>query len=400
MMMNKVLIAGYGSAGQYLVDFLMKDHRIQNLKEICIISRTPEDQVEPRLNITRVAAGLSGRYIPIRYRQCDFNNVDQMATILAQENPQVVVYTGRYASGLKYGEFSYPHDIGYGVWIPMSLPYIYNLMKAHKAAGSSAKVINTSFPDGVNYLLGQVEDADTPYCGAGNLNHLIPRIKRAVSEIYPCRVEDLEVDLACAHYVNTYVSKEGTERNGASLLSVWTPGVEDPCGTVYCGDADFEHQDPYKFEIFKRCKDISAGGQIRNQMIATDCAELVRLLTAENDISYESAIHVPGVAGRPGGQRYTIVRNPDTYENELKDCSKWSQDEISKVNLIGLYNDGIEIKEGKIFFTDYSRDKMKEVYGLDYPKYLEAPDAQRFADEISQKLREVKSLKESVTESR
>lgn len=386
--MNKVLIAGYGSAGQYLVDFLMKDHRIQNLKEICIISRAPEEQVEPRLNITRVAAGLSGRYIPIRYRQCDFNNVDQLATILTQENPQIVVYTGRYASGLKYGEFSYPYDIGYGVWIPMSLPYIYNLMKAHKAAGSTAKVINTSFPDGVNYLLGQVEDADTPYCGAGNLNHLIPRIKRAVSEIFPCRIEDLEVDLACAHYVNTYVSKEGTERNGASLLNVWDPG--DLYNGTYCEDEDLSHQDPYKFEIFKRCKDISASGQIRNQMIATDCAELVRLLTAGGDLRHESAIHVPGVEGRPGGQRYVITRNPDTNENELVSSSRWSQDEIFKTNLTGLYNDGIEIKESKIFFTDYSRDKMKEVYGLDYPKYLEACDAQKFADEISQKLREIK----------
>lgn len=373
--MSKILVAGYGSAGQYVMDFILKDHRISQIEEIHVMSRKSETEVTPRIDISRVSAGLSERFIPIIYHQCDFNNVESMTQIIYEVSPEVIVYTGRYASGLKYGEFSYPNNIGYGVWMPMSFPYIYKLMKAVEMSGVSTKVINTSFPDGVNYLLSQINLS--PYCGAGNINHLIPRIKRAASEMYRVPVNEVTVKLACAHYVNTYVSKEGSERKGASLIKV------SHGNRVLINDESFYRQDPRKKELFSRCKDNSAGGQIRNQMIATDCAEIVRILL--NKDSYDKEIiHIPGINGLPGG-RTCIGTCGMLIPEELS----WSFGEINEINLIGLKNDGVVIVDDGICFTQEVIDKMKSVFNLEYPSKLKINDIQSFADEIYSKLKEV-----------
>lgn len=374
----KVLIAGYGSTGQYVVDFLLKDHRINNLDAIHIMSRKTNHEVGPRLTISKIAAGISKRYIPLIYHCCDFNNIVSMSNILSSVRPDVVVYTGRYASGLKYGAFSYPHDIGYGVWMPMSLPYIRNLMIAVKDSGIDTKVVNTSFPDGVNYLLDQ--EGLSPYCGAGNINHLIPRIKYA-SDSWGDPKYTYDINFVCSHYVNTYVSKEGTDRGAPSLLRI---RLHDEKGhdLFLINDKNLQDQDSFKNHLFDYCRDNSAGGQIRNQMIATDCAEIVRILLGRESLDpSEGQIHLPGYKGLPGGFRVNLVS--DTID------SCWSISEVCKVGEEGLRRDGVFIKDKKLHFTQINRDKMKEIYHIDYPENISVCDIQKFADEISSKLKEV-----------
>lgn len=379
VLMNEILIAGYGSVGQYLLDFILKDHRINNISKIHIMSRKTESEVKPRIDISRVAAGLSERFIDIEYHSIDFNNVSAMADLINKVKPNVIVYTGRYASGLKYGAFSYPNQIGYGVWMPMSFPYIYNLMKAVKMSDVKTKVINTSFPDGVNYLLGELDLA--PYTGAGNINHLVPRIKNAASLLFRVSPSDLNVNFVCSHYTNTYVSKEGSSKGSPSLLRV----VNKLTGEVYIGDKNYTDgtDDLKESVLFPLCKDNSAGGQVRNQMIATDCAELVRYLT---DPESEGVIHVPGFKGRPGGFRVQAV-NGILVRN-----SYWNQDLTDQVGKEGLLCDGVSIRDKKLYFSNTAISKMKEVFNLDYPSYgLTVDEIQPFADEISAKLKEVSS---------
>lgn len=367
-MSKSVLVAGYGSAGQYVVDFLLKDHRIKNIDTIYIMSRKSLQDVEPRLEISKISAGISCRYISLKYVCCDFNDIDEMALVLSEIKPDVVVYTGRYASGLKYGAYSYPNEIGYGVWLPMSFPYIYKLMQAVKKSGIETKVINTSFPDGVNPLLDTVGLA--PYCGAGNLNHLIPRIEN----VFIRRGYDpqyLDVNLVGSHYLNTYVSKEGTVKGCPFDLSVmyltpeliWEELVKDK-------------EDALK--VFAECKDNSAGGHIRNQMIATDCAEIVRLLT-EN--THNQTIHVPGFQGLPGGCR-VVVRGSEKFVVD----SNVPVEKIKEINTEGLRLDGVVIEDGAVRFTDEVRSKMKSVFGIKYPGLLYVEDMQKFADKIRERL--------------
>lgn len=368
--MAKVLIAGYGSAGQYLVDFLLKDHRLNSLDEIYIMSRKSLSEVEPRLRISTISAGLSGNYTPIKYVKCNFDDIDRMAEVVSEIEPDVVVYTGRYASGLKYGSFSYPNGIGYGVWLPMSFPYIYKLMQAVKKSGVETKVINTSFPDGVNPLLDTVDLA--PYCGAGNLNHLIPRIKKVFAKrgYDPYR---LSVDLVGSHYLNTYVSKEGITRGCPFKLSIKNYDSYD--------FEDLIRDDEDALKVFANCKDNSAGGQVRNQMIATDCAEIVRLLT--EDTPCKETIHVPGFKGLPGGCR---VISSGSHCKGFSVDSNSTIEEIKEINTEGLRLDGVVVKEGAVKFTDEVRSKMKSVFDIEYPKVLYVEDMQNFADKIRERL--------------
>lgn len=363
--MSKVLVAGYGSAGQYVVDFLLKDHRIEVpscLSEIHIMSRKPFSEINPRLEISRVAAGISERYVPLLYHQADFDDHDRMVEVLQEVDPDVIVYTGRFASGLKYGAFSYPQGIGYGVWIPLSLVYITKLMKAVKASGIETKVINTSFPDGVNYYLNSLGLA--PYCGAGNLNHLVPRIKRAAARRFMIPASSIDVDLVCSHYTNTYVSKEGTTRGSLFLLSV---------DSLYDSLLFGPLETPESEEFFSTCKDNSAGGQIRNQMIATDCAEITRYLI---DPYADGVIHVPGFNGLPGGVRCRARRRT------LELNTQWDLEDIVDVNTQGLKMDGVVIDRDVINFTDEVREKMERSYQIKYPEHLYPDEVENFAVKI------------------
>lgn len=367
--MSKVLIAGYGSAGQYLTDFILKDHRI-NVDEIHIMSRKSNKEVEPRLDISRVASGISERFIPLIYHQADFDDIDAMSTIIEEVKPNIIVYTGRFASGIKYGAFSYPHDIGYGVWMPLAVPYIYNLMRAVKKTSVDPKVINTSFPDGTNYLLDGAGLA--PTCGAGNLNHLIPRIKRAIVENTPeiKSVKDIQVRLVGSHYLNTYVSKEGTSRGCPSYLTV-----------QYDSSRYLLNEDQLN-RLYSKCKDNSASGQIRNQMIASDCAELVRLMTSDFNFESTRFIHIPGINGYPGGYP-ALVDFRGSIQLDLKNVTF---DQAVKANIEGLQRDGVVIEGSRIRFTDDVRSKMESIYSISYPLYLDIEDCEDFAKEISCKL--------------
>lgn len=375
--MSKVMICGYGSAGQYVLDFLLKDHRItpEMLECIYIVSRKSVEEVTPRITISTVSASISERYIPVKYASCDFDNIEMMAEVIDDAKPDVIVYTGRFASGLKYGSFSYPNNIGYGVWMPLSTVYIYKLMKAVKLSGVKTKVINTSFPDGVNPLLASIGLA--PYTGAGNINHLIPRIKKACSSIFNVEISDIDVDFACSHFVNTYVSKEGTSRGCETKLQV----VHRPSQTVLYTDIPNRLKTYEKYEtslkdtIFSLCKDKSASGQIRNQMIATDCAEIVRYLI---DPKSEGFIHVPGLEGLVGGLRGYAHNQEIVIAN-----SDFSVDERVEANREGLCRDGVVLLgNGIIQFTDDVIYKMKKVFDLTYPVLLPIEDFEEFAGEV------------------
>lgn len=367
-MSKKIMVAGYGSAGQYVLDFLLKDFRIDpnDISEIHVMSRKSEEEVSPRLEISKIAAGIVGRFFNITYHSCDFNDIDKMAEILSEVSPDFIVYTGRYVSGIKYGAYSYPNQIGYGVWLPLAFPYIYKLMQAVKKSGIKTKVINSSFPDGVNYLLSTIDMA--PYCGAGNLSHLIPRIRRSAIELFGnSNKNSVYINLIGSHYLNTYVSKEGTSKGCPSYLKVRING-KDVC----------DDDEKIKEQIYKKCKDDSASGQIRNQMIATDCEEIIASMI-NREVSPN--FHVPGLNGFPGGARVKVDYDGNLY---------YDNDDIlegAEINIKGLRLDGIHIVEGAVEFTEYSRSRMKSVFNIDYPEKLYIEDIQKFADKIVEVLK-------------
>ena len=141
------------------------------------------------VNIVKVAGLIRGKNksrVSI-YCNLDLNSEESIVQCLNEIEPDIVVNSSRAYSGLKYGSISWNNIRAYGIWTPLSIKYIKNIMAAHERVGSSAIVINTSYSDAVIPWLKSAGKA-YPDFGSGNINHLIPRIKLAVAEQY--HIED------------------------------------------------------------------------------------------------------------------------------------------------------------------------------------------------------------------
>lgn len=359
-MADKVMIVGYGSTGKYVLDMLVRLREFEDC-EITIVSRTSEEEAGKRINLTLVSAGIFGNYPKVKYMACDINDTERLSGIISSVEPDVIAYTGRYMKGFKYGEFSYPNEIGYGVWTPMSAVLSAKLMKAVKKAGLETRVINTSYGDAVSPLLAAYGLA--PYTSAGNLNHLIPRIARAYETLTGVPAEETEVTFVGSHYANTYISKEGTAKGSAYLLDIkGNTKVDDD-------------------EIFRRCGIPTASGPERNIMIASDVVMLIRYMLEKSNNVYK--IHVPGPFGKIGG--YPVL----FQKGEMRlDETVFTEEEMTAVNKDSLRCDGIEeIDSNGIHFTDEVIRKMKDVFGIEYPKTVTLEECESFAEKIAERLR-------------
>ena len=356
---QKVMIIGYGSTGKYVLDMLT---RLSDLSgcEYIVVSRAKEEEAEKRINLTLVSAGIFGNYPKVRYRACDVNDVKQLSELIAQEAPDVIAYTGRYMKGFKYGEFSYPNQIGYGVWTPLAVVLVEKLMRAVKLSGVPARVINTSYGDAVSPLLAVHGLA--PYTSAGNLNHLIPRIARAYEKLSTKPASQCDVTFVGSHYANTYISKEGTTKGSPCLLHIeGNEGIKEE-------------------EIWKLCAVPTASGPERNVMIASDVVMLIRLMLDRS--GEEKKIHAPGPFGKIGGYPL-IFRHGQMHMDE----THFSMEEMERVNAESLHCDGIDrLDENGIHFTDEVIGKMKTVFGIDYPKTLALEDCEEFSERLAETL--------------
>lgn len=362
----KIMIVGLGSTGNYVLDLASKRETFRDCR-FTVVSRTPVEEAQKRLNITRVSAGLFDLYPDIEYRAQDVTDIEGMAELIRACRPDFIAYTGRYMKGLKYGGFSYPNGIGYGVWLPLAVVLVEKLMRAVKKSGVHTKVINTSYGDGVSPALQTVGLA--PMVSAGNLNHMIPRIKRAVCRLIGGQASpyDVRVRLVGSHYLNTYVSREGSVKGSAYDL-YWT------CkGEKIQGISDEQ--------IFALCNVPTVSGPERNWMIASDVVRLLELMLAADGKEY--SIHAPGPFGLLGGY-------PLLFQNgEMRlDESVLSKARMEAINKDNLRCDGIDaIDRDGLHFTGEARDKMKQVFGIDYPKILRVEDCESFAQELAAAVR-------------
>ena len=143
----KVAILGLGSVGNYLLNYL-NSWDFDNI-DIYIGSKSPE-KAEKDVNISKVAAIIrNGKSKNIYIKTIDLNNVESITSFIKDVSPDFIVNSSRVYTGLKYGSISWNTIRAYGLWAPLSVRYIKNIMEAHEKADSKAVVINTSYSDAV-----------------------------------------------------------------------------------------------------------------------------------------------------------------------------------------------------------------------------------------------------------
>ena len=129
----RIMIMGLGSVGNYLMDYLMStaDDGI----EIFVVGRNYEKMLSD-VNIVKVASLIRNQNRTSIHiiSGIDFNNVPAIAKCLKDNKPDIIVNSSRAYSGLKYGSISWKNVRAYGIWAPLAIKYIKNIMAAYEDA--------------------------------------------------------------------------------------------------------------------------------------------------------------------------------------------------------------------------------------------------------------------------
>lgn len=347
-----VMILGLGSVGAYLLDYLLS--RNDDALRIVVVGRNADKMISD-VNIVRVGALIRGlnRSQVIIESGIDFNDIVSIEQCIKKYQPDFLVNTSRVYSGLKYGSLSWNNIRAYGIWSPLAIKYIRNIMLACDKADMKGVVINTSYSDAV---IPWLKTAGIPYpdFGSGNINHLIPRIKYAVADII--NVSDfwnIDIMYATSHFHDVVISKEGHSENVPQLLKVFYQGKE----------LDVEQN-----EILKRCKILMPTDAKRNMMNASSNYNIIATIIDAVRLKKKGKVFSPGAFGEIGGYPIAIQSSVDKLEAHI-DESVFAIDDMRNANRQSIALDGIEdVRDGYLIYTDLLLEKVKNMWGVKLPK--------------------------------
>lgn len=361
-----VMILGLGSVGTYLLDFLVS--RNDEAMKIVVVGRNAE-KMENNVNIVRISALIRklNRSQIVLESGVDFDNVEQIAECIKKYQPDFIVNSSRVYSGLKYGTISWNNLRAYGIWSPLAIKYIRNIMEACEIADMSGIVINTSYSDAVIPWLKTAGKA-FPDFGSGNMNHLVPRIKYAVAEIK--EIPDfwnVDVMFATAHFHDVVISKEGQNEGVTQLLKVYYQGEE----------LDIDQN-----EIFNRCKIAMPTDEKRNMMNASSNYDIIVSVIDAVRTGERRKIFSPGVFGEIGGYPVQIDATGEGLQAYI-DESVFSMEEMRAANRRSIALDGIEnVEDGALIYTDALVQKVADAFGVELPKKVKFEEIDRVAEYI------------------
>lgn len=360
----KIMIIGLGSVGNYLLSYLLSTG--DEKTEIIIAGRNAE-KMQSDVNIARISALIrrENRTKVIVEGGVDLENIDSIKNCLEKYSPDIIVNTSRVYSGLKYGSISWKNIRAYGIWIPLSVKYIRNIMLAYEKADCKAVVINTSYSDGTIPWIKSAGIA-CPDFGSGNLNHLLPRIKFAVANEFA--IEDfwnINACIATAHFHDVVISKEGQNEGVPQLLKVFYRGRE----------IDIDQDDILKKSVIPMPVDAK-----RNMMNASSNFDIIQCIlravrTGSNEVFYS-----PGAFGEIGG--YPVLIDGNSLTAKI-DETCFSLAEMREKNRLSIALDGIErIENSCMSYTENLIQKVKKAFGVTLPKTVHFDEIDRTADFI------------------
>lgn len=362
----KVMILGLGSVGNFLLDYLLSS---ENERLTIIVAGRNREKMEEDVNIAQVAAVIrrKNRSRVIIADGVDLENLDTIAHCLDLYQPDIIVNTSRVYSGLKYGSISWQSIRAYGIWTPLSIRFIRNIMKAYQSVNSRAIVINTSYSDATIPWLKSAGMA-YPDFGSGNVNHLLPRIKFAVAQKHHIRdFWNIDAILATAHFHDVVISKEGQ-----------TEGMEQLLEIRYRGEKLSIDQN----EVFRACSIPMPTDAKRNMMNASSNYELIQIMLKALENCSCERVFSPGALGELGG--YPVLIDGSTPEPHAQiDCSIFPLEAMKIKNRESLALDGIEdVRDGCLVYTEYLLKKVQLAFGVQLPKKVPFDEIDQVAQYI------------------
>lgn len=364
----RIALFGFGSVANYLFDYLMSWEYQQIEIHICTRNIV---KVNSDINIIKVANAIrynSAKDIIIH--EIDLDKISSIEILLREINPDFIVNTSRAYSGIKYGSISWNTIRAYGIWMPLSVKFIHNIMIAYERSESKGIVINTSYSDGTNPWLKSA-GISYPDFGSGNLNHLIPRIKYGVSSLFNVKnFDEILVILATSHFHDVVISKEGQTEGIDPLLKIYVSG------------------NPIKFnsaELYRRCALEMPTNEKRNMMNASSNFEIISKVVRSATQGTKELLHSPGFAGNIGGYPVYVNYSDPNVISYVESAFNFNQ--MLDHNKKSLALDGIEkIENGFMFYTEKLIKDTKISFGINIPRAVHIEDANIVANLLIEKI--------------
>lgn len=362
----RIAIFGLGSVGNYLLTYLLTE--FSNI-EVFVVGRSINKMICD-VNVARISNGIRHNvYTPVAVVEADFNNIDQLASVIKSIHPDFIVNSSRAYSHIKYGSISWKNVRAYGIWTPLSVKFIKNIMEGVRLSDISPIIINTSYPDATNAWL-RTGGYTYPDFGSGNLNHLIPRILFAIAAKYNIiDIHNIDITIATSHFHDILISNEGI-----------TEGVDPLFNASYKGKTLLIDT----AQIYKQCSIPMPSDEKRNMMNASSNFEIIYKIIDTINKQSKTKIHSPGFCGMIGGYPVEINFTSGSNNTNIKLFDEFfSEEEMLKVNRDSIYRDGIEnINNGELIYTDEIIDKTKKAFGYELPKVVDIKDSNEVANEI------------------
>lgn len=346
---EKIMIIGVGELGGIVLEFLSRTPGMCDI----VTADVNADWGMRKTNSAILGASYLGLYPHIRFQPLNLMNTDQTADLLRKINPTIIYNGTTLQSWWVVNELPpevnaqlYKHRCGLGPWASAHLALTAKLMQAVKLSGLETHVVNSSFPDAVNPSLARVGLA--PTVGIGNMDLIIPYIRKAASELLNVPLSNVRVELIAHHYHCYNWCRSGKGHDAPHFLRVYV-GQQDV--TDRLGD-----RQSFVAELPKRA--LRPAG--RHGQFVVAASSVKNILAILNDTG--ELTHAPGPQGLEGGYPVRVSRKGA----EVVLPAGVSLEQARQLMLDAQQYDGIlEIRaNGDIVVTDEAYENFKHILGV------------------------------------
>jgi hypothetical protein len=366
-----VAVIGTGDLGGWVVELLARAPGMEHEK--ILIGDINEEMARKRTFSAWAGTSYLGQSPEMEFIKIDLSNVDETGELLSKYNPKIICNCTTLQSWWVVDEL--PKDVwatmetkaGLGPWEPMHLTLTYKLMRAVKQYEIKALVVNTSFPDLTNPVLGKV--GLEPTCGVGNADLMLPGVRREVARKLNIPVRNITTYFVAhhSHFMQFFIhGKPGSPY----FLKIMV------------GDKDVTKQFDTDELILAGFRDWLPGRYEHPVVASSVVKNIWHLLFDTGELSF-----APGPNGEVGG--YPIRMSAKGVEVLLPEGI--TMEKARKINDDAQKKDGVERIEvdGTIVFTDEAYSLMKEILGYDC-RSLKLDETEERAKELLSRYGELK----------
>jgi len=339
-----VMLIGLGSLGELALEFLAKEEGIGKI----VVGSRNQKRGEEYCNLVSMGAVAQGYTPEIEFIALDLNQVNATADAIYRVSPDIILSTASmmtwwYPNLLPSEHRQALNRAGFGVWLPVHLHLVMQLMQVLRLINYKGYSLNASFPDVAHPVLKA--RGLTPTAGVGNLDEMVPKVKLLGAERLGVQAEELKVTMVGHHALEGWVFGERVGQSPPYYLRV-----------EYAGRDVTEElkADELLFESYPLPK-----GPLWNHLSAASAVRMVKALLSESQVF----LHAPGPHGLPGG--YPVRVSRDGLEVALP--PDLSLDEAKRINQASHPFDGVQEIEpdGTVVFCQESVEILRQTLGYE-----------------------------------